>query len=93
MPEAPSLVRDVAIYSWLVRQNLRAEGANASAVGEAILGGSGGMPPPLKIFKRCDFVHSGMILSSNFISFWRHFFGFLSFDLARKHSNGKKKTL
>ena len=43
--------------------------------------------------KRCDFMHSGMILSSNFVSFWRHCFGILSFDLARKHCNGKKKTL
>ena len=44
---------------------------------EAILGGSGGIPPPPPgnfLNKRCDFVHSGMILSSNFISFWGDIF-------------------
>ena len=43
---------------------------------EAILGGSGGS---------ATFVHSGMILSSNFVSFWRHFFGILSFDFVNKY--------
>ena len=34
-------------------------------------------PPPGKFLnKRCDFVHSVMILSSNFVSFWRRFFVF-----------------
>ena len=35
-------------------------------------------PPPPENFlnKRCDFVHSGMILSCNFVSFWRHFLVF-----------------
>ena len=40
--------------------------------------GLGGVPPPPGKFlnKRCDFVHSGMILSSNFVSFWRFFLVF-----------------
>ena len=55
---------------------------------EAIVGegGPGPSPPGKFLNKRCDFVHFGMILSSNFL-------GILSFDLARKHCNGKKKTL
>ena len=59
------------------------------------LGGSRGMsPPPENFFNiQCEFVHSWMILSSNFVSFWRHFFGILSFDLLRQHCNGKKETL
>ena len=40
---------------------------------EAILGGPGGN----FLNKRCDFVHSGIILSSNFVSFWRHFWYFI----------------
>ena len=46
---------------------------------EAIVGGSGGGGGGGGggiLNKQCDFVHSGMILSSNFVSFWRHFFVF-----------------
>ena len=52
---------------------------------EVILGGSGGTPPENVLNKRCDFVHFGMVLSSNFVSFWRHFFGILSFDFVNKY--------
>ena len=44
-------------------------------MGEAILGGPGACFLGKFLNKRCDFMYSGMILSSNFVSFWRHFFG------------------
>ena len=40
---------------------------------KATLGGPRACTLGKVLNKRCDIVHSGMILSSNFVSFWRHF--------------------
>ena len=43
------------------------------------------MPPGNFLNKRCDFVHSGMILSSNFVSFRRHFFWYFILLFVNKY--------